>query len=383
MNCMDTLHARLKSVAKLRPTPLRSLAGWAGQDFAATLATFRTTCDPILGAGPSLRRGLPVPDPLVQVCRKAVAIPVTASVEQARNFFESNFDAFEVIPNSRAASPAGGFVTGYYEPEVAGSLTKTSKFTEPLLALPASHVVRADGVELGADFPKDLTTALRNANGSYMPYPDRKGIEQGNMGSLTRPVLWVRDGIEAFMIHVQGSARVRLQDGSVLRVKYAGRNGHPYTSIGRVLVNRYNIPPAEMTMQHLKRWVRAAGQKSGEPGRELMQENRSYIFFSIDRSLRENAGPVGGAGVSLTPLRSIAIDRNIWPYGLPYWIDADLPWRSSDVSAPFRRLVIGQDTGSAIVGAARADIFFGSGTRAGTLAGAIRHPARFQVLLPK
>jgi membrane-bound lytic murein transglycosylase A len=379
---MDDLHDRLRSVAKLRPVSFKSLAGWSGQDFAAAFATFRTTCDAILRPGIPLRQGLKSPDLLIQACRKAAAMPAAANADQARSFFEKNFDGFEVIPNS-AATPASGFVTGYYEPEVPGSLAKTANFTEPLLGLPANHVVRSEGLEFGSDFPKELTTAFKEPDGVYKPYPDREGIEQGKLGHLYRPVLWVRDGIEAFMIHVQGSARIRLQDGSVLRVKYAGRNGHPYTSIGRILVTRYNIPPAEMTMQHLKRWVRAAGQKSGDPGRKLMHENHSFIFFTIDRSLRENAGPVGGAGVSLTPFRSIAIDRKIWPYGLPYWIDADLPWRSTDKSAPFRRLVIGQDTGSAIIGAARADIFFGSGNRAGAMAGAIRHPARFHVLLPK
>ena len=179
------------------------------------------------------------------------------------------------------------------------------------------------------------------------------------------------------MVHVQGSARVRLPDGQIIRLGYAGRNGHPYTSIGRILVDRGHIQPQDMSLARLKAWLRAAGQD----GVRLMQQNRSYIFFKIEERLDLDQGPVGAAGLSLTPLRSIAVDRTLWHYGLPFWLNADIPWEGPQ-NAKFRRLMIAQDTGSAIVGPARADIFFGTGDPAGTLAGNIRHEAQLHVLLP-
>jgi membrane-bound lytic murein transglycosylase A len=228
-------------------------------------------------------------------------------------------------------------------------------------------------------------------------------------------LVWLRDAVEVFMIQVQGSAKVRLADGQWLRLVYAGRNGQPYTSIGRILVDEGHIHAADMSLAALKGWIRARGQKFGEPGRALMQQNRSYVFFAAQSCADLEEGPIGGAGVSLSPLRSIAVDRTIWSYGLPFWIEADIPWTrafSSEVDAgsrkenaskqesrtsfrfhrnekgssggpsPFRRLMIAQDTGSAILGPARADLYFGSGDEAGRLAAGIRHPARIVVLLP-
>jgi membrane-bound lytic murein transglycosylase A len=207
-------------------------------------------------------------------------------------------------------------------------------------------------------------------------------IERGALGDRLFPLVWLRDKVETFFIHVQGSARVKLRDGSELRLTYAGRNGHPYTSIGRVLIEQEKIPPEEAGMAGLKQWIRAKGQNPGEPGEALMLRNKSYIFFSASDVLHRQEGPIGGQGISLAPLRSMAVDRGIWAYGLPMWIEAEIPWRCSSVEK-FRRLLIAQDTGSAIVGSARGDLFFGSGDGAGALAGALRHPAAFTVLLPR
>src|SRR5262249_39588130 len=146
---------------------------------------------------------------------------------------------------------------------------------------------------------------------------------------------WLRDGIEVFMVQVQGSARVRLDDGAELRLVYAGRNGRPYTSIGRILLAEGHMAEADMSLEGLKAWVRCAGQGAGEPGRHLMQRNESYVFFRSEATQGE-AGPIGGQGLPLTPLRSIAVDRSVWHYGLPFWIDAELPWTGGAPKA-FRR----------------------------------------------
>jgi membrane-bound lytic murein transglycosylase A len=181
---------------------------------------------------------------------------------------------------------------------------------------------------------------------------------------------------------VQGSARVHLRDGREVRLTYAGRNGHPYTSIGRVLVESGDIAPDKIGLESVKAWIRANGQKPGELGHALMTRNHSYVFFALNADLPESAGPIGGAGVSLAPLRSLAIDRGVWSYGVPFWIAADLPWQSA-TATPFRRLMIAADTGSAIVGPARADLYFGSGEEVAARAGSIRHPCDFIVLLPR
>ena len=183
------------------------------------------------------------------------------------------------------------------------------------------------------------------------------------------------------MIQVQGSARVRLGDGRLLRLVYAGRNGRPYSSIGRILIECGAIRPEDMSLAALKGWVRAQGQKPGEAGAALLRRNESYVFFRLEQAPEAESGPIGGAGLSLTPLRSLAIDRDIHPYGTPVWIDAEIPWRSA-APTPFRRLMIAQDTGSAIIGPARADIYFGSGDAAGARAADVRHAGEFVVFLP-
>ena len=216
-----------------------------------------------------------------------------------------------------------------------------------------------------------MTGARRLGDGSLAPYADRAAIE----AERRDPILWVRDAVEAFLVQVQGSAQVAFADRRRARLAYDGRNGLPYTSIGKILIESGEIAASDMSLANLKAWLR----RDRARGLALMQRNRSFVFFRLVEDFDPALGPVAGAGVPLTPLRSIAVDRTIWAYGLPFWIAADLPWED-DALRPFRRLMVAQDTGSAIVGPARADIFFGSGDEAGARAGAIRHRADFTVL---
>ena len=188
----------------------------------------------------------------------------------------------------------------------------------------------------------------------------------------------MRDPVDRFVLQVQGSGRIRLPDGRVTRLVYAGRNGHPYTSLGRVLSEREAIPPAQMTMDRLIARLKADAGFA----RDLIRLNRSFVFFARRDDLPPDSGPIGGAGLPLTPLRSIAIDRTVWPYGLPVWIDATLPDGDGGMER-LARLMIAQDTGSAILGPARLDLFVGSGADAGHRAGLIRHPVDFTVLWPR
>jgi membrane-bound lytic murein transglycosylase A len=293
--------------------------------------------------------------------------------EAARAFFTTHFR-----PHRIAGGPA--FFTGYFEPLVEGSLTRSAEFTAPILSRPADLVTLAADQPLSSPYGL-LQAALRAPDGSLAPYPDRAAVEAGALSGRADPLVWLSDPVEVFIIQVQGSARVRLADGRMLRLSYAGRNGWPYTSIGRILVEEAHIPAAEMSLARLKQWIRDNGQELGQAGRALMQRNRSYVFFQAEEVGGDAPGPIGAQGVSLSPWRSIAVDRSIWAYGLPFWIDAELPWHEPTPTT-FRRLMIAQDTGSAIVGPKRADIFVGSGDEAGRIAGGFRHNGEMIVLLP-
>lgn len=357
--------------ARLEPLRFSDIAGWNEDDHAAALRVFRRSCKAIIEAAPPLRSAnTPSPD-LRTVCEAALGLPDHLAPADGRRFFETHFR-----PKHIRLATGEGFLTGYFEPEYDGSLTRTAEFQTPLLARPADLVSVAQGDTLPGLEP-GLQTARRTATG-FEPYPDRAAIEDGALAGLAQPVAFVRDPVEAFVIHVQGSARLRLSDGRVVRVAYAGRNGRPYTSIGRILVERGHIPLGEMSLERLMAWIRAYP----EAGREIMRQNRSYIFFRIADELDSAEGPIGGAGLPLSPGRSLAIDRTLWSYGLPFWLEGELPVADGG-SEPLRRLMIAQDTGTAIVGPARGDFFFGSGPEAGTRAGLLRHRTRFVVLSPK
>ncbi|MGF7055904.1 membrane-bound lytic murein transglycosylase A [Bosea sp. OAE752] len=356
--------------ARAEPLSPGEIAGWRQDDQARAFAIFAQGCM----ADPPLRQAVPLPDGLDAACEKAKALAAAGpvSAEQARDFFERNFSFCRIRP----ADAETGFMTGYFEPEFEGALTRSDAFPTPLYDRPKDLVTR----QPGDDWPgldKALSAARRTGDG-LEPFPDRTAIETGALDGQGLEILWLRDPVDRFVLQVQGSGRVRLPDGSVTRLTYSGRNGLPYTSLGRVLSQRENIPPEQMTMDRLVARLKADAGFA----RDLIRLNRSFVFFTRRDDLPAEAGPIGGAGLPLTPLRSIAIDRNIWPYGLPVWIDATIP-DGEGGDAHLARLVVAQDTGSAILGAARMDLFVGSGAAAGHRAGLIRHPVSFTVLWPR
>lgn len=334
-----------------KPARFADLAGFDADDHAAAFAVFQGSCAAIIEGRTPLREALAPDRALIEACRRALALRAPAGPE-ARHFFETNFQPFRAALEGDARA---GFFTGYYEPFVEGSLTRSAAFPIPLLSA-----------------PRDLAS-----HGA----PARAAIEAGALADRADPIVWLRDKVEVFLIQGQGCARVRLPDGRRIRLTYAGRNGWPYRSIGRILIESGAIAPDAMSLAALKAWIRAHGQADGEPGAMLMQQNESYVFFTRGDEADAALGPIGGAGLALAPLRSLAVDRAIYPYGMPVWIDAAIRWRTGE-AAPFQRLMIAQDTGSAIIGAARADIFFGGGEAAGALAGDVRHAGEFVVFLP-
>lgn len=362
---------------RLSPRRFEDLAGFADDNLLEAFLAWRRSARAIVEGVSPTRPGASVPPALVAVARAGLAQSI-GDARAARDFFIAHFRPYHVQPDSGREA---GFLTGYYEPLLRGARSSSSLFTAPVLGRPDDLVTFPPGeTPLGLD--PSLAAAQRLADGALRPYPERAAIETAAEQGATAPILWLEDHVELFMAQVQGSARVALPDGRFVRLAYDGRNGQPYTSIGRALIEEGAIRESEMSLAALKSWLRANGQKPGEAGRNLMRRNRSYVFFKLEENFDASEGPTGGAGVALTPLRSIAIDRSLWPYGAPFWIEASLPWDGPEPT-PFRRLMIAQDTGSAILGAARADIFFGSGDEAGRRAGDIRHDGAFTVLLPR
>ncbi|MGO9133598.1 MAG: murein transglycosylase A [Methylovirgula sp.] len=352
------------------------LAGFAEDDHRAAFGLFAQHAAAILKDTPPLRPAVTADQSLRDIFRRALAQDAPTQ-ETARKFFEDNFVPHRIVTQNGGR----GFVTGYYEPVIQGARSQCAEFAAPVLAWPDDLVTLAAGETLPGIDPS-LSAARRLPDGRYEAYPERAAIEAGALGENAKPLAFLRDKVDVFFAQVQGSARVALPDGGELRLTYAGRNGHPYTSIGKALIEMGELAADDVDMDRVKGWIRAKGQGESEPGSALMLRNKSYIFFAENTALGASDGPIGGAGLSLKPLRSIAIDRQIWAYGLPFWLAADLPWESA-AATPFNRLMIASDTGSAILGAARADIFFGSGDAAGARAGTIRHPCDFAVLLPR
>lgn len=358
----------LRDHATLTPLAFDAIPGWAQDDHLAAFVPFQKTCRALIDDQPALRGARPAPAALLDICRDAVRADVTTGAE-ARRFFERHFIAHAVQPLQGA-----GFITGYYEPEVAGALTRSAEFPWPLRARPAHLVTLTPetALRVGDDA---LVAALQTLQG-LQAVPDRDRIENGALDPIAPPLVYVRDETEALLIHIQGSTRIRLTNGNIIRLAYAGRNGYPFTSPARLIAQEHGVAPEDLTLEKFKSWLRA----HGDVGRDLIRRNRSYIFFRIADELQADDGPIGGAGIPLAPGRSLAIDRALWPYGLPFFIRSEA---QGPDEKPLARLMVAQDTGSAIIGPARGDVFFGSGAAMGVRAGNVRHAAEFFVLLPK
>ncbi len=287
-----------------------------------------------------------------------------------RHFFESRFQPWLL---SNPDGTTSGLMTGYYEPLLRGSRTRAKPYLQPVLGVPPDLLT----IDLGSVMPelKNLRLRGRLQGNKVVPYFSRAEITSHEKDQADRILLYVDDPVEFFFLQVQGSGRVKLADGGTVRLAYADHNGHPYQSIGRLLVDRGELPLEQATMSGIKQWARA------HPGSlsELLNANPSYVFFREQPSKgNEGDGPSGALGVPLTPERSIAVDARYLPLGAPVFLSTSQP----ESGLPLRRLVLAQDTGSAIRGAVRADLFWGFGTQAGNQAGRMKQKGQMWVLLP-
>jgi peptidoglycan lytic transglycosylase A len=326
------------------------LSGWTDDDHTVAFATFHNSCKAIVRGTPPRYEGQPLYAALQSVCRRAINSP-PRDLAAARVFFEKHFRPMRIAP----LGENNGILTGYYEPIIEGSLVPSAKFTVPLYRTPPELINYEPGT-----------------------YYDRNAIENGALAGRDLEICWLKDSSDLLSAQIEGSARVKLEGGKVLRLNYNGHNGWPYMPVERILTAREIALKEESSMVRIRERIDA----NPKEGKELRRSDKSYVFFR-ETSLTEHEEPLGAQGIPLTPGRSIATDKNIHVYGTPFFIEAVLPIEKEKSATKFKRLMVSQDSGGAIIGPARADLYFGAGNRAAHIAGRIRHPGQFTILIPR
>lgn len=309
---------------------------------------------------------------LVSLLEKAEALPALENAQAARAFFEQHCLPFAIEPRSTPR----GFVTAFYEPEVDVSDSRESGYQYPFYFRPP------DLVDLDErNRPGDIVPSYafgRQCDGKIDCYPDRQAIDRGYLEGKDLEIAWARSKVDVFFAHVQGAARLRYPDGRLRRITYSAKAGHPFSAIGKLLIERGEIDRARISMQSIRAWL------EGNPAKidEVLWHNKSYIFFRDAEVTNLDLGPIAAAKVPLIAGRALAVDRSIHTFGYPFFIRSETLTHLDD-GQPFARLMLALDTGSAILGEARGDIFTGSGFEAGELAGTVRNDADFFILIPK
>ena len=361
----------------LEPVAFDDLPGWTEDPVEDALPALRRSCLRMRFLGPAreirpIEQGGTVADWL-PFCDVVLEIEEgAAAASTLRSALQEHLAAFAVRNNARDE----GLFTGYYEPTLQGSRRRTTRYRYPLYLRPRDIV----SVDLGR-FREEFDgrrVAGRLVGNELRPYHDRAAIDDGALSRKGLELVWVDDAVDSFFLHIQGSGRVELTGGGVMRVGYAGQNGHPYYAIGRELVVRDGVDPKDVSMQSIRAWL----ADNPEQADEVMQLNPSYVFF---RELRGD-GPLGSQGVPLEPGRSLAVDRSYHPMGAPVWLDATAP-DADDAEAQegmsLQRLMVAQDTGGAIRGPVRGDVFWGGGERGAEIAGRMKNEGRMWIMLPK
>jgi membrane-bound lytic murein transglycosylase A len=339
----------------IEPTAFNKVPGWESDDLRPAFLAFKKSCTAFKKQERSKRLGLSMSVGIWHdVCEVAEKVPYK-DLKRVRSFFEKNFVPYKCHDKDKNDT---GLYTGYYESALRGSLKPSEKHAYPLYKRPP-------------DLTKKDKKYGQGSGSSFAPHHDREAIENGALKGKNLELLWVDCPVDAFFLHIQGSGRVLLEDGRYVRVGYDGANGHPYTAIGKILIERGEIPKKDMSMQAIRDWIK----KNPEEGRKLMLKNPSYVFFRF----LEQEGAIGAQGVSVSPGRSLAVDRQYIPYGVPVWLDTEHP--ENDVK--IQRLLIAQDTGGAIKGPLRGDVFWGFSDIATKVAGTMKEKGRTYLLLPK
>jgi membrane-bound lytic murein transglycosylase A len=365
------------SGSQYAPLAWAEVAGWSEDDHLQAYRAFRASCRPIAAerpppADPKADNPKALGTSLRDPCRAARALDISDGAK-AKAFFEDHFLPLRI---SRLGE-GDGFVTGYYEPVIDGSRTQTEVYNVPVYRRPSNLFVRGFNQD-SPSLPNKGQVFRKIGRRKLVPYYDRGEIEDGAIAGRGLEICWLKSQTDLLFSQIQGSARVRIEDGSTIRINYDAHNGYPYTAVGRILIDRGIIPKEQMSMQKIREWM----DQNPDGAKELRRQNRAYVFFR-EVNLSDKDEAVGAQGVPLTPGRSIAVDKALHVYGTPFFIEGELPIESEVSKTPFHRLMIAQDTGSAIVGPARADLYFGAGVEAGKVSGRLRHNMHFVMLVPK
>jgi len=339
----------------LQASDWSAIEGWQRDELSAAWPALRASCTTLVRQAP-----------WKAVCEEAARLGGAPDGSTVRRFFEGRFTPWQLVNPDGSAD---GLVTGYYEPLIRGSRTRSARSTWPIHGVPQDMLT----IELADVYPelKSLRLRGRLVGNKVLPYWNRQQLSERQAPAPV--LLWADDPIELFFLQVQGSGRVQLPDGSLVRIGYADQNGHPYQSIGRWLVAQGELTIDKASMEGIKRWAQDNPQRL----QELLNANPSYVFFR--EMPASGGGPVGALGVPLSEGRSIAVDPRYVPLGAPVFLATTQPLSEH----PLERLVMAQDTGGAIKGAVRADFFWGFGADAGREAGKMRQQGRLWVLLPK
>jgi membrane-bound lytic murein transglycosylase A len=366
----EPIDTNIRPRVTLTPVPLEAVPGWTADDLGPALAAFKVSCRGIL-RDPSRFAGWPYGAPSDWEAACADAEDVAS--EGARFFFESRFEAFAVS----AAGGDEGLATGYYEPELQGSRTWSMLYSAPVYGIPPD-LVTVDPVAF-ASILNGTRLAGKVVDGRLVPYDTRAEIETAAYAARVPALVYLRSTVDSFFTQIQGSGRVQLPDGTWIRIAYAAQNGRPYSAIGAALIARGEIAASKMSMTAIREWMKTHPDQA----EALMDLNPSYVFF-VEQALDDlSIGPNGAEGVPLTPGRSMAVDPRVYPYGLPIFVTTPIAAADGAGQEDMARLMIAQDTGGAIRGVVRGDLFFGWGAEAELRAGATKGKARFYVLKPK
>ncbi|MDX2158073.1 MAG: MltA domain-containing protein [Hyphomicrobiaceae bacterium] len=353
------------------PVGFSELPHWESDDHLAALKAFLASCPKIV----SLRRSAAAkagqqrtPQALADVCEAALGLPAKPTRLEARGFFEKHFLAHRVTHAGHE-----GLLTGYYEPLIEGSRIREGRFQAPILRRPPDLVTVVNETEAN---PAGKATHARRTAAGLVPFATRAEIDAGALAGQNLELLYLADPVDVFFLQIQGAGRIRLTTGEIVRVQYDGKNGHPYTSIGRYLIDNGLVAADRMSLGALGKWLKADAARA----RAVMNQNASYVFFREMDATGE--GPPGAIEVPLVAGRSIAVDPGVHALGSPIYVSAPT-LQPPGHKRPFNRLMVAHDVGAAIKGPERADIYFGSGESAGRIAGSTRHPGNLFVLLAR
>jgi membrane-bound lytic murein transglycosylase A len=338
----------------LEPKTFDQISGWKDDDLRPAFIAFKKSCQAFKKQERGKRMGLSMSVGIWHdICDRADKIS-HQDPKEVHQFFEENFTPYRAYDHDKNDT---GLYTGYYESSLKGSLKPSPKYPHPLYKKPK------DLIRKGNQYGKKGLF-------SFGPHHDRRTINDGALDGKELELLWVDCPIDAFFLHIQGSGRIQLADGRYIKVGYDGANGHPYTPIGRILIDQGHAQKEEMSMQFIRDWIK----KNPGKGEELMNQNASYVFFKI----LEDVGAIGAQGVPVQTGRSLAVDKRFIPYGVPVWLDAT----DQENTVSLQRLLIAQDTGGAIKGPLRGDVFWGFGEMAAKIAGQMKSKGRSYLLLP-